>query len=194
MSDTDPGPHIVLVGLMGAGKTTIGRRLAAEIGRRFVDADDELEARSGRSIADWFAKEGEDGFRRAEAELLASLLDETEPMVLGSGGGVVVTPASRDRLGGDDVLVVYLHGTPHFLASRTPAQPHRPLLADVDPRELFREQYRIRDPWYRQIADLVVEIRPQRPDDEHPREKVTDRILEGLRELGSTPSEWEERT
>lgn len=193
MSEATPPPHIVLVGLMGSGKTTVGRKLANAIGRRFVDADDELEVRSGRPIADWFEKDGEDGFRRAEAELLADLLAEDEPMVLGSGGGVVVSEANRQRLRSDDVIVVYLHGTPAFLASRSLAEPHRPLLAGADPREVLTEHHRVRDPRYREVADLVVEIAPPRTGGDGSPRRLTDIILEGLRDRGLPVSRTENR-
>ncbi len=130
----DPGPevratHVVLIGLMGSGKTTVGKKVAKLIGHRFVDADVELEARTGRSVASWF-EDGEPAFRAAEAELLEELLADPEPLVLGAGGGVVVTEANRRRLQEHDVTAVYLHGTPEFLASRVQAKAHRPLLAD----------------------------------------------------------------
>lgn len=177
---------------MGAGKTTVGRKLARRLGRRFLDADDELEARSGRTIADWFRDQGEDGFRDAESDLLRTVLAEPDPIVLGSGGGVVIRPDNRTRLGRDDVLVVYLHGAPAFLASRTPRRPHRPLLADADPRELFAEHHRIRDPWYREVADVIVEIGPTEGSASPSRTQVLDSVLDGLRRAGMTPDELHE--
>ena len=109
MSDRLRGPrHVVLVGLMGSGKTTVGKKVAKLLGVRFVDADVELEARTGRSVADWFAAEGEAGFRRAEADLLTSLLEDAEPSVIGAGGGVVVQADNRRRLKGTGATVVYL--------------------------------------------------------------------------------------
>src|SRR4051812_50160205 len=93
------GP-IVLVGLMGSGKTTVGKKVARLVGRPFADADVELEARTGRTVADWFASDGEDGFRAAEADVLAALLAQTDPAsaVIATGGGVVVIEANRRAL------------------------------------------------------------------------------------------------
>jgi shikimate kinase len=143
--DPDVATHVVLVGLMGSGKTTVGKKVAKLLGWRFVDADIELEARSGRSVADWFALAGEDGFREAEADLLASVLGGEEPTVFGAGGGVVVTEANRLRLAAPDVAVVYLHGEPAFLASRAKRKPHRPLLGD-DPSDVLEHMYQARTP------------------------------------------------
>lgn len=174
---------------MGAGKTTVGRKLAHRLGRQFLDADDELEARSGRTIADWFRDHGEGGFRDAESDLLATMLAEPEPIVLGSGGGVVIRPENRSELRRDDVFVVYLHGAPAFLASRTPRRPHRPLLDTAEPHQLFEEQYRIRDPWYREIADHIVEIGPSEAAPSPSRKQVLDAVLDGLHIAGFIPDE-----
>lgn len=160
MTGPDPAHHVVLVGLMGAGKTTAGRRLARLIGRRFVDADDELEARSGRSIADWFERDGEAAFRRAEGELLADLLGSSDPLVIGAGGGVVVRSENRRLLTDGRATVVYLHGEPSFLVSRAEVRPHRPLLVGTDPHEVLEQMYEARDRHYRAVADAVVEVRP----------------------------------
>ena len=97
--------HVVLVGLMGSGKTTVGKKVAKLIGHRFVDADVELEARTGRSVASWFT-DGEPAFRAAEANLLEDLLADPSPLVVGAGGGVVVTEANRRRLQEHDVTAV----------------------------------------------------------------------------------------
>lgn len=183
-SAAEPRRHIVLVGLMGSGKTTVGKKLARLIGRHFVDADVELEARSGRSVADWFT-DGEDGFRTAEADLLSALLAEPAPLVIGSGGGVVVLPEIRARLRGTGVAVVYLHGTPAFLASRAQAKPHRPLLADADPVEVFERLYRERDGWYREVADVVIEVRPAYDAGEKPKWRLAEQVAEALVLIGA---------
>ena len=172
-------PHIVLVGLMGSGKTTVGKKLARLVGRHFVDADVELEARTGRSVADWFT-DGEDAFRHAEADLLAALLAEPAPLVIGAGGGVVVRPETRARLSGQGVAVVYLHGEPAFLASRAQAKPHRPLLADADPVEVFERLYAERDAWYREVADAVIDVRPAHEAGEKPKWRLAEQVTEAL--------------
>jgi shikimate kinase len=174
--------HVVLVGLMGSGKTTVGKKVAKLIGQRFVDADVELEARTGRSVAAWFA-EGEPVFRAAEAQLLQDLLDDPEPLVVGSGGGVVVTEANRQRLQEADVTVVYLHGTAEFLASRVQAKAHRPLLAD-DPLAVLQQMYEQRDPWYREVADAVVEVRPHHEAGEKPKWRIAEQVCDELVALG----------
>jgi shikimate kinase len=179
-----PRPAVVLVGLMASGKTTVGRKVARLIGRRFVDADVELEVRTGRSVSDWFAAEGEPGFRAAEAELLDALLREADPPVIGAGGGVVVTEANRHRLAQPDVAVVYLHGDPAFLASRVQAKPHRPLLEGADPVEVLQEMYARRDPWYREVADAVVEVRPAHEAGEKPKWRLAEQVTEALVDLG----------
>ncbi len=177
-------PHVVLVGLMGSGKTTVGKKLARLVGHRFVDADVELEARTGRSVADWFA-EGEDAFRDAEGALLASLLAEADPLVVGAGGGVVVRARSRALLAGRRAVVVYLHGDPAFLASRAQAKPHRPLLADADPAAVFDRLYAERDGWYREVADVVVQVRPAHEAGTRPKWRLAEQVAESLVALGA---------
>ncbi len=149
-----PG-HVVLVGMMGSGKTTVGRRIAKRLGRPFLDGDLELESRTGRSVRDWFEAEGEDGFRRAESELLAALLAEPEPSVIAAGGGVVVRPENRLALRAP--FVVWLDGDPAFLASRVAQKEHRPLIDD-DVAGTIERLHAERDGWYRDVADEVVAI------------------------------------
>lgn len=180
-------PHIVLVGLMGSGKSTVGKKLAKLIGYRFVDADVVLEERTGRSVATWFAEEGEAGFRGAEAELLAALLDETDPLVVGAGGGVVVTEANRTRLAADDAVVVYLDADPAFLASRVKAKPHRPLLAE-DPLPTLTRMFADRDAWYRQVADIEIPVRPAHEAGEKPKWQLAETIAAALVDRGILPA------
>lgn len=176
---------MVLVGLMGSGKTTVGRKLARLIARPFVDADAELELTSGRSVADWFA-DSEEAFRRVEGEVLSSLVATTEPIVIGAGGGVVVSAENRATLAGPRVVVVYLHGEPGFLASRAQAKAHRPLLADTDPLVVFHRLYEQRDQWYREVAVAVVEVRPAHEAGERPKWRLAEQVAEALLDLGVT--------
>jgi shikimate kinase len=169
---------------MGSGKTTVGKKLARVLGRRFIDADDELAERTGRSVAEWFTDEGEAGFRVAEAELLAAVLADSEPTVLGAGGGVVVVEANRQRLVQPDVAVVYLHGEPGFLGSRVQRKEHRPLLGD-DPREVMAEMYRTRDPWYREVADAVVEVEPAHRAGPKPKWRLAGSVIQELAACGA---------
>lgn len=180
--------HVVLVGLMGAGKTTVGKKAAKLLGWRFLDADVELEARSGRSVRDWFEQEGEAAFRAAERDLLADVLASSEPVVFGAGGGVVVSAANRQRLAEPDVAVVYLHGTPAFLASRAKAKPHRPLLTG-DPAEVLASMYAERDGWYREVADGIVEVAPAHEAGGKPKWRLAEQVLEVLEPLGIAPVE-----
>lgn len=147
--------NICLVGLMGAGKTTVGRQLAKRFGRRFVDADHEIEARTGVRIPTIFEIEGEAGFRRREAETIEALTRESG-LVLATGGGAVIDPVSRRRLR-ESGLVVYLRVLPLVLYERTRHDRNRPLLQVADPLARLEELFAQRDPLYREVADVVVD-------------------------------------
>lgn len=142
---------------MGAGKTTIGRLLAKRLGAQFVDSDHEIELRTGVRIPTIFEIEGEEGFRRREAQVIAELTAQ-DGLVLATGGGVVLDPANREKLktGG---LVVYLSVPPESLFERLRHDRSRPLLQVGNPLAKLRELHAQRDPLYREIADLVVEGR-----------------------------------
>jgi shikimate kinase len=181
-----PAGPIVLVGLMGSGKTTVGKKVARLVGRPFADADVELEARTGRTVAEWFETAGEEGFRAAETDVLAALLASTDPTapVIGAGGGVVVTEANRQALSAPGVTVIYLHAEPAFLASRASAKPHRPLLTG-DPVEVLEAMYAQRDEWYRDVADAVVEVRPAHEAGEKPKWRLAEAVVDALVALGA---------
>jgi shikimate kinase len=147
--------NIFIVGLMGAGKTTVGRLLAAELGRSFHDTDHEIERRTGVKIALIFEIEGEAGFRAREAQVVDQLT-QLSNVVLATGGGVVLSAENRVRLASRGV-VVYLHGQPKDLWHRTRHDKSRPLLQGADPLEKLSALYRERDPLYREIADIVVD-------------------------------------
>lgn len=146
---------IFLVGLMGAGKSTVGRLLARRLGRRFIDTDHEIEKRNGVTIPVIFEIEGEEGFRRREQEVLADLA-QTPDIVLSTGGGIVLRPENREILR-DQGFAVYLSARPELLAERTRHDKSRPLLNVSDPLAKLRELYTIRDPLYREVANAVVE-------------------------------------
>jgi shikimate kinase len=146
---------LFLVGMMGAGKTTVGKRLARHLGWDFVDADRELEARLGVGIPTIFALEGEAGFRRREAALIDELT-RRERLVLATGGGVVLDPANRDALASRGT-VVYLRASVGDLWHRLRRDRLRPLLQTPDPRARIEQLVLEREPLYRQIADLVVD-------------------------------------
>lgn len=152
--------HVALVGLMGSGKTSVGRRLAKLLDRPFVDCDEGFIARYGRTIAEVFAEDGEDAFRTMESKLLEELLAVRSPLVLATGGGVVVREENRRRLRQDDVKVVLLHAEPAFLAARAKAKAHRPLLAGDDPAAVLARLHAERIGWYLEVADDVVAVEP----------------------------------
>jgi shikimate kinase len=153
------GP-IVLVGLMGSGKTTAGKRLASLLDRPFVDADDALEAATGRTIADIFETDGEPAFRELETATLRELLDRPDQPVIASGGGAVTQEGNRRLLKEHpSATVVWLNGSPEFIASRIQAKPHRPLLGGgADARAVLQRLHRERAPLYRDVMDLEVDI------------------------------------
>lgn len=146
--------NLFLVGLMGAGKTTLGRQFARWLGKRFIDADHELEARLGVSIPTIFEIEGEEVFRDREQSVIADLVLR-ENIVLGTGGGAVLREANRRALA-DHGTVVYLHADPATLYERVRHSRHRPLLKAADPAARIAELYAIRDPIYRSVADHVI--------------------------------------
>ena len=149
------GRNIFLVGLMGAGKTTVGRLLARRLGKRFLDTDHEIEHRTGVKIPVIFEIEGEPGFRAREAQVL-DVLTAMDDVVLATGGGVVLDPANRERLASRG-FVIYLSADTKYLWQRTRHDKGRPLLQTADPLAKLQELQRIRDPLYREVADLVVE-------------------------------------
>lgn len=145
---------IFLVGMPGAGKTTIGRQLARRLHRRFIDADHELERRTGVSIPVIFEIEGEAGFRDREAKVIADLAAEPN-LVVATGGGAVLRPENRAQLR-QAGMVVYLQVSPQILYERTRHDQNRPLLQVADPKARLEELFSLRDPLYREVADLVV--------------------------------------
>ncbi len=147
--------NIFLVGLMGAGKSTVGRLLARRLSKRFVDTDHEIEKRNGVTIPVIFEIEGEDGFRRREQEVLTDLAQE-QGLVLSTGGGIVLRPENREALRNHG-FVVYLNARPELLAERTKHDRSRPLLNVEDPLSRLRQLYAVRDPLYRDVAHAVVE-------------------------------------
>jgi shikimate kinase len=147
--------RIFLVGMMGAGKTTVGRQLAKRLGMTFHDADRDIEQRTGVSVAVIFEIEGEAGFRKREAEAIEQLT-ALEDIVLATGGGAILEPRNREHLRTRG-FVIYLHALPQVLWQRTRADKSRPLLQGGDPREKLEGLYGVRDPLYREVADLVVD-------------------------------------
>lgn|SRR5688572_7554995 len=151
--------NIFLVGLMGAGKTTVGKLLAQHLNKRFVDCDREIENRSGVSIPLIFEIEGETGFRRRESRMLEELAARDD-LVLATGGGAILSEQNRKLLTGRGT-VVYLRASVHELWLRTRYDKNRPLLQGNDVRSKLRTLYAQRDPLYREIADIIVDTSRQ---------------------------------
>ncbi len=147
--------NIFLIGPMGSGKSAVGRKLAREIGREFHDSDDEIEARTGVDIPFIFEKEGEEGFRKREAKVIDDLTRH-DGIVLATGGGAIQDPQSRNALAARGT-VIYLHATVQQQLERTRKGRTRPLLQNGEPETILRDLMTIREPLYREIADMTIE-------------------------------------
>ncbi len=145
--------HIVLVGMMGSGKTSVGRQLAERLGRPFLDSDAQVEARTGSTVREIFETEGlgEAAFRVLEAEALAHALADPVPSVIAAAGGVVLDSANRARLRAT-ATVVWLRAEPAVLATRVTGGVHRPLLGH-DPRTVLEQMHRERRALYEEVAE-----------------------------------------
>jgi len=169
--------NVILVGPMGAGKSTIGRALADELGVVFHDSDDLVEERSGASISWIFDVEGEEGFRERESAVIRDLAN-SRGMVLATGGGAVLREENRRILSGLGT-VVYLETTIKQQLARTRRDRKRPLLRSQDREAVLTELFGQRDPLYREIADVIV-----RTDSRSSRAVVLE-IMEFLRSASS---------
>ncbi|WP_334142827.1 shikimate kinase [Rhabdothermincola sp.] len=148
--------HVVLIGMMGAGKTTVGRLVARRLGRPFHDSDEAVEACTGRTVAELFAEGGEAAFRVVEAEVLRELLATEEPAVIAAAGGTVLDAGNRAALR-DAGTVVWLRADPALLAERVRTGDHRPLVAE-DPAGTVARLAEERAGLYQQTAHVVVDI------------------------------------
>ncbi len=162
---------IVLVGLMGAGKTTVGRRLASRLHLPFVDADEEIERAAGLSISEIFDAFGEGEFRAGERRIMARLL-EGPPQVIATGGGAFIDPETRGNIAAHGISI-WLRADLDVLTERVARRNSRPLLRDKDPRATLASLMAIRDPIYAQ-ADLVVDSADQ------PHSATVEKILAAL--------------
>jgi len=140
---------------MGVGKTTIGRALAKKLNKRFIDSDHEIEARTGASISWIFEIEGEESFRRREQEVIRDLTAQSG-IVLATGGGAILKPENRDYLKTRGT-VIYLHASVNSILHRTRHDKTRPLLQTADPRTRLETLMQLREPYYREVADIIVE-------------------------------------
>lgn len=147
--------NIFLVGLMGSGKTTIGRALAKRLNKRFVDADHEIEARTGASIPWIFEIEGEASFRQREADVIRDLTAQ-DGIVLATGGGAVLNEQSRQLLK-ERGTVIYLRASVNSILQRTSHDRNRPLLQTDDPKARIEELLLQRAPLYQEVAHIIIE-------------------------------------
>lgn len=158
MSDTtshrEKSGNVILIGMMGSGKTTVGRLLAKQLGKTFIDSDEEIQRRTGVTIPHIFDVEGEVGFRQRESAALEDLAERSD-LVLATGGGAIISPHNRSILKASGV-VVYLKSNVHDLWQRTRHDTNRPLLQTADPRGKLQELFEQRDPLYAEIADIVM--------------------------------------
>jgi shikimate kinase len=157
-----PG-SLFLTGPMGAGKSTIGRQLSKQLKMAFHDSDHEIEQRTGVDIPLIFELEGEAGFRRRETAVIDELT-RLPDIILATGGGAILDPVNRQHLGSRG-RVIYLHASVDQQLKRTGKDRNRPLLQTDDPRATLEELMAVRDPLYREIADLVVDTDGKRVRD-----------------------------
>lgn len=160
--DSRDARHLVLVGLMGTGKSTVGRLLAHRLARPLIDTDDEVERRAGRSVREIFASDGEEEFRRLERDVLADALADPTPSVVAAAGGVVLSQENRGRLRTSPCRVVWLRASPRALVPRVRGGGHRPLL-DADPESTLVSMAETREALYREVADLTVDVEAMSP-------------------------------
>lgn len=146
--------RIVLVGPMGAGKSTIGRMLARELGYRFMDSDRIIEERCGANIPWIFDVEGEEGFRQRETAMLGELAGESGA-VIATGGGAVMKPENHELLK-RNAMVIYLKTSIEQQVERTRKDRNRPLLQKDDPEAVLRRLFEVRNPIYSRLADFVM--------------------------------------
>ncbi|WP_110657038.1 shikimate kinase AroK [Salinicola halimionae] len=174
-------PNLFLVGPMGAGKSTIGRLLAAELQREFLDSDHQIEGRCGANIPWIFDVEGEQGFRDRETAMIDEISQRSE-IVMATGGGAIMREVNRQLLR-ERGTVIYLATTVDQQIRRTSRDRNRPLLQTTNPEQVLRDLFAIRDPLYRATADIVV-----RTDRRGPRSVVGD-ILRRVSRLAEPLSE-----
>lgn len=166
------GQPIVLVGLMGVGKSTVGRRLATRLNLPFVDADTEIETAAGMSIPDIFARFGEPYFRDGERRVISRLIDGRRK-VIATGGGAFINDETRALIL-EQALAIWLRAAPEILAERVKRRDNRPLLRDRDPLSVLTDLAQVRDPIYALAPIHVV-------SHQAPHESTVNAILKALR-------------
>jgi shikimate kinase len=149
--------HLVLVGMMAVGKTTVSRLVGERLGRRVIDSDQVIEAQTGRTVREIFETDGEPAFRALETAALLDALAEPEPAVIAAAGGVVLSATNRAALKDAPARVVWLRAEPATLVERIRPGGHRPLL-DGDPEGALQRMYTDRAELYREVADAIVTV------------------------------------
>jgi len=165
-------PGIILIGLMGSGKSSIGRRLATHLNLPMIDLDDTIIARSGLRIPKIFAQQGEVAFRKLETEALRGVI--TRHAIIATGGGVILSKENRALLKGSHMPVVWLKASPEFLATRIAGDSNRPLIASGNALEKLQELSGIRNPFYEECADFIL------PRDEMKKQQAMEAIVRFL--------------
>lgn len=174
---TSLAKSVVLVGLMGAGKSAVGRRLAARLGQEFIDADAEIEKAADCTIDEIFQREGEAAFRIAERRIIHRLLTEHPAHVLATGGGAFMDPETR-RVIAQHGRSVWLRADLDVLLARTSRRNNRPLLKKGDPKEILQKLMDVRYPVYAE-AEITVN------SDDQPVEETVERVAQALAEIGA---------
>lgn len=170
---------IVLVGLMGAGKSAVGRRLAGKLGVPFRDADTEIENAAGCSIEEIFARDGEAVFRQGERRVIARLLTAEPIHILATGGGAYMDASTRDLIAKAGVSV-WLNANLDILVARTARRNHRPLLKNSNPREVLQRLIDLRYPTYAEAAVTVI-------SDERPPDATVEAVIDALEDYFGAP-------
>ena len=181
-TEDDRPPHVLLIGMMGSGKSSVGRALAARTGWTFLDNDELVERATGRSARELAAR-GESGLRAAESAALRAGLAAPAPAILGVAGGALLDEEDRRRID-EGGFVVWLHATPEILAARAVGADHRPWLDD-DPLGWFRDTIAARAELYAQVSDLDIDTGVTTP--EEAADAVVAALAEGDRPLPSAP-------
>jgi shikimate kinase len=174
---TTLGRTVALVGMMGAGKSSVGRRLATRLGVTFKDADSEIEMAAGCSVSEIFERYGEPAFRDGERKVIARLLGEP-PLVLATGGGAFMDPQTRSQLK-ESTVTVWIKAPVDVLMNRVSRRGDRPLLRTANPRDALERLLKERAPVYAE-ADITIE------SDDGPHATAVDLILGALKERGVT--------
>ena len=173
-SQPDPVPHMVVSGLMGSGKTTVGRLLAEALGWAWRDSDADIAASTGATVREWRDREGVDAMHRREAAQLLEALAAPEPNVVSAAASVVEDPRAREAMSAPGVRVVWLRASPSVLAKRFASEPHRPAYGAV-PAAFLAEQATRREPLLAGIGAHIIDVDDLAPDE------VVARAMEALR-------------